>query len=329
MSATLLPADVVTRLNDLFTRVFIGAGTYVFESEMFVVEADAALLDALRDVRAADKRHALLLANLIRMHDRVPEPGVFPYWHRDLNYLTVPFMANFMAEALAEDLVRIDAAGDVVPAELRTIHATLRTIRKERAAQLATLRPMADEAAVRERAAYQAEIDAVRSQRQAREAQAAAEAAAVKAAAAAARKAAAAAKAAAPGAFDPSSMPDPSEEGISAKEKAKRTMMIKRAQKKAADAAAAAPAAAPAFDPSSMPDPSEEGISAKERAKRTMMIKRAQKAAEAAAPAAPAPPASPAFDASSMPDPDEPGISAKERAKRTMMIRRAQKKADG
>ena len=131
-------------------------------------------------------------------------------------------------------------------------------------------------------------------------------------------------------ASDPAAgMPDPNEPGISSKEKAKRTMMIKRAQKKAAEAAAPA-APAPAADPAEgMPDPDEPGISSKEKAKRTMMIRRARLQAEKAA--APAPEAKPAPAQSldeilaAMPDPDEAGISPKEKAKRTVMRKRAQK----
>ena len=255
-----LPLEVIRHLNDLFTRFYVSAATYVFESDPYTVEGDAPLLDALQALLEEDRTHATLLANLLRMHDLVPEPGVFPYWHRDLNYLTVPYMANFVVESIEEDLRRIDKTGAETPDELRTVHTTLRAIRQERAARLEALRSPATEALVREAKAYQAATDAVRAVREERVAK---EKAAAQKIAQDAKKA----RSAEPTAAE---LPDPNEEGISAKEKAKRTMMHKRAQK-------AAPAPAPAAD---LSDPNEEGISAKEKAKRTMMIKRAQRKAE-------------------------------------------------
>jgi len=312
-----LPGQIGDTLSELFTRVYQSAGNYAAESEPYQVPADADLLEALEALRVDDRRHALLLANLLQYFDLVPESGVFPYWYRDLNYMTVPFLAGFVVQSLEDDLGLYDAALAATPEDLHLVHTALRTIRKERAARLELLRPLVAAAREREAAQYAADaaaIAATRSERLAKE----------KAAAEAVRKAQREAKAkakaaAAPPAADPAAgLPDPSEPGLSSKEKAKRTMMIKRAAKKAA----AAPAAS--ADPAAgLPDPHEPGISSKEKAKRTMMIKRAAKKATAAAPAASADPAA------GLPDPNEEGLSSKEKAKRTMMIRRARKKAQG
>ncbi len=335
MSAALTLDDAtVALLNEQFTHSYHSAASYLFEAQAYEVEGDGPLLEALELVREDDRRHAKLLANIIQLYDRVPESGSFPYWYRDLNYLTVPYMADFVVECLEKDLARYDAAAASTPEDLRLVHATLREIRKEKAERLEALRPLVAEAKARERQAYADEAAAIRKVREDREAK-------EKAGAEAARKAKAAAKAAekAAVAADPAAgMPDPNEPGISAKEKAKRTMMIKRAKAKAAKEA---PAAAPAADPTAgMPDPNEPGISAKEKAKRTMMIKRAKLAAqkEAEAPsgtdAKPAPAADPSTGSGpdgdsllGLPDPDEEGISNKEKAKRTMMLKRAQKRA--
>ena len=55
-----------------------------------------------------DAMRPTLIANLLRAYGEVPEAGVFPYWHRDLNYMTVPYLAGFVAESLEADLALID-----------------------------------------------------------------------------------------------------------------------------------------------------------------------------------------------------------------------------
>ena len=314
--AVALSSDLIASLQGLFTRMHHSAGGYAVDADPYTVAADAPVLAELEVVRTDDTRHALLLANLLQHFGLVPEAGVFPWWHRDLNYLSVPYTAGFVADSLAEDLACFDEVHASLPSDQHLIATTLKTVRAERAERLKALQPLVAEAREREAQQYASESAAISDARNARLAKEKAAAEAARKAASDAKKAAAAKAAAATPAGDPTAgMPDPNEPGISGKEKAKRTMMIKRAQKKAATAA---PAAA---DPTAgMPDPNEPGISGKEKAKRTMMIKRAQKKAAAAAPAAADPTAG-------MPDPDEPGISGKEKAKRTMMIKRAQKKA--
>ncbi len=336
-------SDLVGKLNDLFTRSYYSATGYVFESQPYVTDGDQDVLTSLRDARRQERSHARMLAQIIESLDRVPEPGAFPYWHRDLNYLTVPYLAGFVIGALEDDVVRYENALADLPANMGLARTMLQSIRAEKLAVLDELRPLAEEAQAREAKAYADEIAAVKKTRMDRLAK-------EKAAKEAARKAKSGASAAvagmpdpdepgisnkekarrtvmrmraiksgaaAPAAADPAAgMPDPNEPGISNKEKAKRTMMIKRARAKGA-------AAAPAADPAAgLPDPNEPGISNKEKAKRTMMIKRARAKGAAAAPAA-----APADPAAGMPDPDEPGISNKEKAKRTMMIKRARAKA--
>jgi len=344
MQTTASP-DLVARLNDLFTRSYYSAAGYVFESQPFTVDGDQEILTSLRDVRRQERSHARMLAQIVESLGRVPEPGAFPYWHRDLNYLTVPYITGFVTEALRDDVARYEAALEAVPQSMGLARTMLQSIRVEKLAALEELEPLVQQARAREAQTYADEIAVVRQTRAARLAK-------EKAAKEAARKAKSGASAAVAGMPDPdepgisnrekgkravmrmralksgaaaggapaadpaANMPDPDEPGISNKEKAKRTMMIKRARAKGA---AAAPAAA---DPAAnMPDPNEPGISNKEKAKRTMMIKRARAKGAAAAPAAAA-----ADPAASMPDPDEPGISNKEKAKRTMMVKRARAK---
>lgn len=353
-----LSADRVAAMQDLFTRSYYSAAGYVFESQPYVVLEDADVLDLLSGIRAEDRRHARLLADVLEGEDQVPQPGPFPYWHRDLNYLSVPCLSGFVLEALQEDVRRYDVVLATWPSEKPAARSVLEAVRREKVSQLALLRPMSAAALEREARVVKEKIDARRKARAARLAKekaakdaakkkpgAAAPGAAAAAAPAAGAKltpkerarlavmaargqspgAAPAAAAAAP-AVDLSSLPDPDEPGIPPKEKAKRQMMRMRAAKgggapAAPAAAAAAPAPAPGAD---LPDPDEPGIPPKEKAKRQMMRMRAAKSAAggagaAAAPAAPPPPP-PVEDL----DPDEPGISPKEKAKRTMMrMRRA------
>ena len=275
METAPLPAEVVRRLGELFTRCYISAATYVADAGAYEVPDDAPLLERIRAIQARDREHARLLASVLRMADHVPEPGVFPYWHRDLNYLTVPYLAGFVVESLATDLARIDAALAVTPADLTTVQATLRMLRTERAALFDDLAPRADAARRREAQAHAAASRAIRETREARLAAERAEADAARKAAAAAKRAAPAPAAAAPAPPPAVDLPDPDEPGLTAKEKARRTMLRKRAAAQGAPAPAAAPA--PVAD---LPDPDEPGLTAKEKARRTMMIKRAAKQAE-------------------------------------------------
>ncbi|MDA1194759.1 MAG: hypothetical protein O2894_06205 [Planctomycetota bacterium] len=325
MTSPLLDARSVQILGELFTRTYMSAATYAFESQPYRLPHDASLLERIDGLRKLDRDHATLLASALRTHDLVPEPGVFPYWYRDLNYLTVPFIAGFVTESLETDLAVLDRGLNEIPESASTLRALLAVMRTERAAVLAALAPETEAAQQREDQAY---AEASATLRAAREARLAAEKAAEAARkdAERQRKAAELARAAPPTAVPPAAAPsaavellDPNEPGITGKEKARRTMLIKRAEK-----AGATPLAPPAPAAAERLDPSEPGITAKEKARRTMLIKRAEKAGAAPAAAVPAPVVAPAPE---LADPDEPGISAKEKARRTMMIKRAQQAA--
>jgi hypothetical protein len=287
-----LPPELKAALDDLYTRSAQGPADHVLGAQPFCVPEDADLLEHLEGLRAQERRHATMLAKLFDLLGLVPEAGVFPYWYRDLNYLTVPTLAAFVVEALEDDVGLHDAALRALPAEARLVRATLEATRAEKAASLDALRPRAAAAREREARAYEAAIEAR-----------------------AARTGRARPKRAAPDA----ALPDPDEPGIPAKERAKRQVMRRRAQQAGA---APAPAAAAPSAPG-LPDPDEPGISAKERAKRQVMRRRAQQAGAAPAPATPAP------SAPGLPDPDEPGITAKERARRQVLRQRARRQDGG
>ena len=256
-------APALELLNELFTRSYYSAAGYVFESQPYVVPADADALDLLSVIRREDRRHAQLLAGVIDDLEAVPLAGAFPYWHLDLNYLSVPTLALFVVSALQHDLSRYEAALAVLPAEAVGARATLMALRLEKQAHLERLTPVAAAAKEREAAATQAKIDARKSARSARLAK-------EKAAKDAAKRAAArpaVGKTAAPVAA--AANLDPNEPGIAPKERARRTMLAKRggAAPAAAQAVAAAPIAAGL-------DPNEPGIAPKEKARRTMLRKR-------------------------------------------------------
>ena len=230
MTTAALTPELKRLLDEVFTRTYVSAATYLFEAQPFEVAGDAPLLELLAALKDQDRDHATLVANLLRAYGEVPEPGVFPYWHRDLNYLTVPFMAGFVVESLETDLAVLDRALAAAPEGDETLRSALTVMRRERAAHLEALAPRAVEAREREAAAY---ADASRAVRETRESRLAAEKAAeaarkeaerkAKAEAKAKADAEAAAKAAAAGgaAADPAAgMPDPNEPGISSKEKA-------------------------------------------------------------------------------------------------------------
>ena len=342
-ATTSLTQEMKEHLNVLFSRAYYSASGYVFESRPFHSAADGPMLDAIQRLRLDDRRHAQLLASLIEMYDEVPEPGVFAYWHRDLNYLTVPHMLGFVVEALQDDIAAVDEAAAVFPRNYRFAHTTLREIRRDKDRALQQLLPMAVEAKEREARDYKAAADAIakaRNDRLAKE----------KAAKAAARQKKTVGAAAAPVSLKDiqvdeaavvKGMPDPWEAGLSMEENAKRKIARLKAIRdaKKAKAATMQPAAAAAPVPLSevkidedavvkgMPDPWEAGISMEENAKRKIARLKAIKAAKVKASQAGAA-AAPAVDpAAGMPDPNEEGISAKEKAKRTMMIKRARAKA--
>ncbi len=298
-AAPALDPALKRRLDDLFTRSWYSGAGYVFEAQPYTVAEDAPLLERVRDLRLDDRRHAQLLAELLESYDLVPEPGPFPYWHRDLNYLSVPHLLGFVLEALREDVARYEAALEALPETLRLARTTLRTILAEKRARIGPFEALVQEAQAREARAY---AEAIAARKAARKKRLAEEAKAKEAR----RKSAGAG----------AGLPDPDEPGISPKEKARRWVLRRRVQlgKVAAPAAGAG-----GRDPAAgLPDPNEPGISPKEKARRAMALKRARAAGGGSAPAA-----APADPAAGLPDPDEPGISPKEKARRTMAIKRA------
>ena len=322
-------------LNRLFSRSYYSAAGYVFESQPFLTDADLQVMNRLADVREDDRQHALLLAGLTEMYDLVPEPGAFPYWHRDLNYLTAPYMAGFVVESLEDDIALYREAIDAFPDDMRVAHTALRTILREKETVLTELRTVAQVAKEREAASY---ADAIATVKKARADRLAAE----KAAKAAARKKKTAKPVKITLDYDPTeNMPDPHESGISMEENARRKIArlkaVKEAMAKAAAGAGAAASGPVYVDLSKFPDPAEPGISMEENAKRKIARLRALKEAGPSAiagkppagAAAPSGAASRSDDNFGLPDPNEKGISSKERAKRTMMIKRARKKAEG
>ena len=68
----------------------------------------------------------------VSVHYLVPEPGAFPYWYRDLNYLSVPYMADFVVETLRRrgiPFVLLLAGGYARTAELTAdLHATVHRV---------------------------------------------------------------------------------------------------------------------------------------------------------------------------------------------------------
>lgn len=324
------------RLDELLTRSFYSGAGYVFESDPYVVDEDDALLRAFATVREGDRRHSHLLGTVIANRGGVPQPGVFPWWDLDLNYLTVPTLGRFVVESMKEELGLYDALLAVWPADDPASKATLSWVRSDKAAQLTELAPLVEAALARDAAAVKAGIESVKKTR-------AAKLAKKKAADEAAKKAKAAAAAGAkPGAARPAAAApvsaaapaaaslDPNEPGISKKEKGRRAVMRLRAAAGIATPGAAAPtvastAAAPAaaVGGADLPDPNEPGISPKEKARRQMLKMRAASAPASAAPAPAAAPPIAAPAAADLPDPNEPGISPKEKAKRQMMKMRA------
>lgn len=264
---TMLTASdaLIDTLNDLFTRAYYSAAGYVFESQPFGHRDDEEALGAIRDIRMQERNHARMLGQILESFDRVPEPGAFPYWDRDLNYLTVPYMARFVAMTLEHDLVRYDSAIAQLEKHMGLARAMLKAIRTEKAEALAELAPLAELALKAEQQRYAegtAALKKARADRLAKE----------KAEREAKRKARSGGAAAAV-----AGMPDPDEPGISNKERAKRYVLRMRALK-----AGTAGGGAGAVDPyADLPDPNEPGISNKEKAKRTMLRKRRQKELDA------------------------------------------------
>ncbi len=337
-------------LNAAFNRSYYSAAGYVYESRPFLVPEDRALIDDLKALRLDDRRHAMLLAQLIETYDEVPQPGTFAYWHRDVNYLTLPTMLGFVAEAMQDDIAVIDAALAAFGPEHRLVHTTLRTIRQEKDRRLHLLLPLAADALEREARAYAEGAAAIRKAREAREAKAKAAKAGAKGKAAAPRRSlhdvqVDEAKAIA-------GLADPFEAGISMRERTRRKiarLVAIRAAKRSAVGADVSAAAEidwrtvvvdEAAIRAALPDPSEAGLSPRERTARKIArlkaVKDAKKAKArgGAAPAAAAKPA-PAPGAGELtpaalgvPDPDEPGIPPKEKAKRKIAYNRAKKDAE-
>ena len=297
MSTLQAPARLHELLGELFTRTYYSAAGYVFESQPFGVADDDKVLNALRDLRRQERGHARMIARVLESLERVPEAGVFPYWHRDLNYLSVAYMSGFVCEALGTDIERLDEAIAIVPKYMGLARRMLESIRTEKAEALSDLEELSKDAKEREAARYvqgRKDLQKRRADRIAKE----------KAELEAKRKGGSAG-----GAF--AHMPDPDEPGISNKERAKRYVLRMRAMKAGGGAAPGAAAVDPFHD---LPDPNEPGISNKEKAKRTMLRKRRQKDVDSGKWQPPAGAGGAADPFADLPDPNEPGISNKEKA---------------
>jgi hypothetical protein len=340
-----LPAEAVpldrahplrVRLDDLLTRCFYSGAGYVFECDPYVVPEDDELLQVLAAIRADDRRHAHVLGALVQGLGGVPQPGVFPWWDLDLNYLTVPCLARFVLESLEDEEVRYEATIAEWPREDPGGRAALQSILADKRDHAARLAVASEAATKREEEQRKAKTAALKAKRNARIAKEKAAAEAARKAKMAAAKPGAAPVAAKPVAAAGPALLDPKEPGISPKERGRRTVLALRAASgkplaaapAAAPAAAAAPAPVGAADLTSLPDPNEPGISPKEKGRRQVLRQRAM-AGGGGAPAAAAPAVAPAaapaaaVDVSSLPDPDEPGISPKEKGKRQVMRQRA------
>jgi hypothetical protein len=313
--------EIVARLSDLLTRSFYSGSGYVFESEPYVLAEDDDLMQAFAAVRADDRRHAHVLGTLLQARGAVPQPGVFPWWNLDLNYLSVPCLSRFVARSIEEETRLFEALLSEWPSGDAPGRAALEWILSDKKAHLARLRPLSEAALAREGAEAKRKIDAVKTKRTARIAKekAAAEAA-KKAKAAGAKGAVPAAK---PTAAPAAAIGDPNEPGISSKEKGRRFVLRARASKGVGAPAAAPVAAAAAVAPAAadLGDPNEPGISPKEKAKRQMARMRAAQGGGTSTPAAAPTPSGPA--AADLGDPNEPGISPKEKARRQMARMRA------
>src|SRR5262245_31575015 len=174
------------RLEDLLTRAFYSGAGYVFESDPFVVPEDSDLLAALSSIREDDRRHAHVLGTLLQARGAVPQPGVFPWWNLDLNYLTVPCLGRFVVETLDQETGMYRGLVSDWPHDDPAGRAALEWILTDKTDHLSRLRPVVEAALAREAAAYRAEIAALKTRRAAKQAKA-------KAAADAAKKAKAAA----------------------------------------------------------------------------------------------------------------------------------------
>ena len=123
------------RLDDLLTRCFYSGAGYVFESDPHAVPEDAPLLGVLAQIRQEDRRHAHVLASLIQARGGVPQPGVFPWWNQDLNYLTVPTVARFVLESMQEEAGHYDALLAAWPADDPGGRAALSSVRADKVRQ--------------------------------------------------------------------------------------------------------------------------------------------------------------------------------------------------
>ncbi len=287
MTATTASATFVQALNELFTRSYYSAAGYVFESQPFAHEEDDDALRQLREIRKQERQHARMLAQILESLDRVPEPGAFPYWYRDLNYLTVPFLGGFVIEALETDLAMYDAALEMTPEAMGLARTMLDAIRAEKAVMLKELRPIAAEAKELEAKRYAAGIAEVKKARAKRLAEEKAKREALRKGGAS-PSAAVAAASAGPSFEDwakANSVLDPDEAGIDNKEKGKRRVLWGRARKKyekeRTPGAAADGGGGQTFEQyaaaNGVLDPDEAGIDNKEKGKRRVLWGRAKK----------------------------------------------------
>ena len=161
-----IPADVLDGLHEMFSRSFQGAAEQILASQPYETDADAPLMAALQELRQREHGHALALAVLIDGCGAVAKAGAFAYWHLDINYLSVPHAANFVVDALADDLAKLAALLERCPDDAPGVADVLASIRREKAEQHTALAAQVKDALARETAAYREEAATARASRE-------------------------------------------------------------------------------------------------------------------------------------------------------------------
>jgi hypothetical protein len=106
-----LERDSAVRLvNEALSREYNSVSTYVLHSSPWTSPADEPALKALEEVRAAQDQTASWLTTRLR-EDLGAGPTVraFEYWKRDLNYLSIPYLARFCCEHFERVAAEYDA----------------------------------------------------------------------------------------------------------------------------------------------------------------------------------------------------------------------------
>ena len=92
----------VRALNDAISREYNSVAEYVLHSSPFTVPGDDGALKAFGEIRDAQAATASWLTTRLREDFGAgPTLRAFEYWKRDLNYLSVPYLARFAADHYA------------------------------------------------------------------------------------------------------------------------------------------------------------------------------------------------------------------------------------